>query len=142
MNGLPLGMMVEVLVVILLATTIGYCILLNQRLKNLRADREELQTMIVDLIEATNLANSAIKELKTAATDADRTLNKRLSEAERFAIELANHVNAGKMVFERIVKITNVARNSQLLNDAADTRNTETALQQLSAHQQRRGAAA
>lgn len=142
MSGLPVGMMVEILVVVLLATTIGYCILLNQRLKAMRADRTELATMITDLVEATNLANAAIKELKATASDADRTLNKRLSEAERFAIELANHVNAGKMVFDRIVKITNVARNSQLLNDAADPKTAETALKQLSAHQQRRGAAA
>ena len=33
MFGLPLGIVIETLVAILLATTIGYCVILNQRLK-------------------------------------------------------------------------------------------------------------
>ena len=52
--------MVETLVAILLATTIGYCVILNQRLKRLHADRDQLRKMVADLVQATTLANAAI----------------------------------------------------------------------------------
>ena len=70
MFGLTLAMVVEVSVAILLATTIGYCIVLNQKLKRLHADRDMLRKMILDLVQATSLANAAVTELKTAALEA------------------------------------------------------------------------
>lgn len=110
MFGLPLGMVVETLVAILLATTIGYCVILNQRLKRLHADRDQLRKMIADLVNATNLANAAIKELRNTAQEAELVLDARLGEAERFGIELAAHVSAGQQIMEKIARITTAAR--------------------------------
>jgi hypothetical protein len=110
MFGLPFGVFVESAVSVLLAVTIGYCVVLNSRLKRLHADRDELRKMITDLVSATDLANAAVKELKTTAVETDLTLNARLEEAERFGIELANHVAAGQEVMQRIAKITAVAQ--------------------------------
>ena len=95
MFGLPLGIVIETLVTILLATTIGYCVILNQRLKRLHADRGELKQMVADLMQATGLANAATQELKHTAQEAETVLESRLGEAERFGVELANHVSAG-----------------------------------------------
>ena len=89
MFGLPLGLLVEGAVAVLLALTIGYCIVLNQRLKRLHADKDVMRQMVADLVGATNLANQAIKELKQTAVEADLSLNARLEEAERFGIEPA-----------------------------------------------------
>src|SRR5690349_6613001 len=108
MFGLPLGLFVEGAVAILLAMTIGYCIVLNRRLQRLHADRDALKQIVADLVGATNLANQAIKELKATAQEADMTLSAKLEEAERFGVQLANHVNAGTSVLERIAKITSV----------------------------------
>lgn len=110
MFGLPLGIVVETLVAILLATTIGYCVILNQRLKRLHSDRGELRQMVADLVQATGLANSAIQELKTTAQDAETVLANRLNEAERFGVELASHVNAGQQLIDRLARITSAAR--------------------------------
>ncbi|MDF2798401.1 MAG: chemotaxis protein [Devosia sp.] len=110
MTGFSMGLVIEGAVAVLLALTIGYCVVLNGRLKRLHADRDVLRQMISDLVGATNLANQAIKELKSTAVEADLTLNSRLEEAERFGIELANHVSAGTALMERIVKITTAAR--------------------------------
>ncbi len=110
MFGLPFGLIVETLVAILLATTIGYCVVLNQRLKRLHSDRDQLRKMVTDLITATNLANSAIKELKTTAIEAEQVLEARLAEAERFGVELAQHVSAGQQVMDKIARITSAAR--------------------------------
>lgn len=142
MFGLPLGLFVESAVAVLLALTIGYCIVLNERLKRLHADKDMMRQMVADLVGATNLANQAIKELKQTAVEADLSLNSRLEEAERFGIELANHVTAGSLLMERIAKITSVARHSQTVEPVEETNKVQSALQQLSARVRTRGAAA
>jgi len=143
MFGLPLGIVVETLVAILLATTIGYCVILNQRLKRLHADRSELRQMVADLVQATGLANSAIKELKSTAQEAETVLASRLSEAETFGIQLASHVSAGQQIMERLARITSAAR-AQPLDDRleAEPSKTQSALQQLSMRPRIRGNAA
>lgn len=141
--GMPLGIIVESAVAILLALTIGYCVILNQRLKRLHQDKDVMRQMVADLVSATNLANQAIKELKSSAVEADLALTARLEEAERFGVELANHVNAGTALMERIARITSVARNSQTIEQPVeDTSKVLSALQQLSARVRSRGAAA
>ncbi|MFD1251561.1 hypothetical protein DEVEQU_03612 [Devosia equisanguinis] len=142
MFGLPLGIFVEGAVAVLLATTVVYCIMLNQRLKRLHADRDALRQMVADLVGATNLANQAIKELKATAVEADLTLSARLEEAERFGVELANHVNAGTVLMERIAKITSVARHSQAMEPVEEPSKAQSALQQLQSRVRNRGAAA
>lgn len=112
MLGMSLGFIVETAVAILLATTIGYCVILNQRLKRLHSDRDQLRKMVSDLVQATSLANAAVTELKTAAVEADTVLQGRLQEAEKFGIELANHVNAGQQIMDKIAKITTTARST------------------------------
>jgi len=142
MLGLPLGIFVEGAVAILLALTIGYCVLLNQRLKRLHQDKDAMKQMVADLVSATNLANQAIKELKSTAVEADLTLSARMEEAERFGVELANHVTAGTVLMERIAKITSVARHSQAIEPVEAPNKVQTALQQLSERVRSRGAAA
>jgi hypothetical protein len=112
MLGMSLGLVVEGAVAILLATTIGYCVVLNQRLKRLHADRDQLRKMVADLMQATTLANAAVGELKTAAVEADSMLQARMQEAEKFGVELANHVNAGQQIMDKIARITTMARTT------------------------------
>lgn len=142
MFGLPLGILVEGAVAILLALTIGYCVLLNQRLKRLHQDRDALRQMVADLVGATNLANQAIKELKSTAVEADLSLSSRLEEAGRFGVELANHVHAGTVLMERIARITSVARHSQAIEPVEEPNKVQSALEQLSTRVRNRGAAA
>jgi hypothetical protein len=142
MLGLSLGLVVEGAVAILLALTIGYCIVLNSRLKRLHSDRDMLRQMVADLVGATNLANQAIKELKQSAVEADLALSSRLEEAERFGIELANHVNAGTVLMERIAKITSVARKSSIIEPVSEPNKVQSALAQLTARAKARENAA
>jgi len=143
MFGLSLGIIVEGAVAILLATTIGYCIILNQKLRRLHADRDALRKMVTDLVQATSLANSAVQELKTAAQEAETVLNGRLEEAERFGVELANHVAAGHQVMDKIAKITSLARNSQPMEEKlAEPNKGQSALSQLAMRPRIRGNAA
>jgi hypothetical protein len=144
MFGLPFGVVIETLVAILLATTIGYCIILNQRLKRLHADRDQLRKMVTDLVSATTLANAAIQELKATAQDAETVLEMRLGAAEKFGIELANHVNAGQQILDKISRITTAARNGVPLTDdrMPEPTRLQSALAQLTQRQRIRGDAA
>jgi hypothetical protein len=150
-----LGLVIEGAVALLLALTIGYCVILNRRLVQLHADRDALRLMVGDLVTATGLANQAIKELKTTATEADLALSARLEEAERFGVELANHVNAGNALMQRIAKITAAARRTPTPVSAVDTladnsddapltptNKVRSALEQLTTRVQNRGVAA
>lgn len=143
MLGLSLGLFVESAVAILLATTIGYCVVLNQRLKRLHSDRDTLRKMVADLVQATALANAAVHELKTAALEADTVLNGRLEEAEKFGVELANHVTAGQQLMDKIVRITSLTRDNVPMDDRlAEPNKARSALQQLAMRPRVRGNAA
>jgi hypothetical protein len=108
--GLSLGLLVETSVAILLAVTIGYCVLLNHRLKQMHADRQQMAKMVSDLVQATGLANAAIRELKSAAIDTDMQLAERLAEAEKFGADLAVHISTGGQLMEKIARITAAAK--------------------------------
>jgi uncharacterized protein YdcH (DUF465 family) len=110
MLGMNLGMLVEVSVAVLLAVTIGYCVVLNGRLKRLHADRDRLAQMIGDLVQATALANNAVGELKKAAVEVDANLSERMNEAARYQSELAGQVAQGAQLVEKIARITAAAR--------------------------------
>ena len=108
-NGL--GLMIESLVAMLLMLTIAYCILLNNRLKKLKADEQVLKATISELITATEIAERAIAGLKLTVRDCDQTLGERLRTAERFSGEIVRQVKAGEEVLVRLAQIAAAARS-------------------------------
>jgi hypothetical protein len=90
------GLMIESLVAALLLVTIGYCVLLNSRLKRLKADEQALKATISELITATEIAGRAVAGLKATAQEADRTLGERLRAAERLSADLDRQLRGGE----------------------------------------------
>ena len=113
---------VEGLVSVLLAMTIGYCVLLNSRLKRLRADEANLRATISELLTATEIAERAITGLKQTATECDKTLAQRLREAEFFSMEISREIAEGEKVLGRIAQITQAARAATTAAAAAEDR--------------------
>ncbi len=142
MSEIPLGLVVEIGVAILLMMTIGYCFVLNNRLKKLHADKNALRQMVTDLVQATNLANSAISSLKDNATEADIMLSARLQDADIFANELANHISSGQAVLERISQITQAASQKSTSKDQVREQGANAALKRLREYQLHRENAA
>ncbi len=138
MTGFSFGFVIESVVAILLALTIGYCYVLNKRLVRLQDDKDTMRDMISDLIEATTLANRSIAQLREVAGEADAVLSARLEEAEKFGLELANHVVAGQAVVEKISKITSAARKSETIA-RTPSRRVSSALEQLDLHERLKG---
>ena len=71
------GLMIESLVAVLLLLTITFCIVLNGRLKKLKADEQALKGTISELITATEIAERAIAGLKMTVRDCDQNLSDR-----------------------------------------------------------------
>ena len=105
-----LGMMIEGLVAILLIMTIGYCMLLNKRLKLLRADEDALRVTIAELITATEIAERAIAGLKATAHACETGLGERLGRAEILSAELDHKLTAGRHVVGDLVQIATAGR--------------------------------
>lgn len=82
MSGSFVAVAVELLVAALLALTIGYCAVLNSRLKRLRADDASLRGTIAELVAATELAHRATSELKQTIQNAERDLGETLAKAD------------------------------------------------------------
>jgi len=105
-----LGLAIESLVAILLLLTISYCILLNSRLKRLKADEQALKATISELITATEIAERAIAGLKLTVRDCDQTLGERLRAAERFSGSIAGQLKAGDEILKRLTQIAAAAK--------------------------------
>jgi hypothetical protein len=102
--------MIEGLVALLLLITIGYCIVLNQRLQRFRADEQSLKATISELITATEIAERAIAGLKLTVRECDQNLGERLRTAERFSADIARQLESGEDLLARVGKIVNATR--------------------------------
>ena len=99
------GVIVEMLVAILLALTIIYCISLNRRLKLLKADEQSLRATISELVTATEIAERAIAGLKFTVQDCEAGLGERLRSADRFTADLDRSIASGEELFDRLARI-------------------------------------
>src|SRR5271154_4954753 len=105
-----LGVAIESLVAILLMLTIGYCMLLNKRLKRLKADEHSLKATIAELITATEIAERAIGGLKHAVRDVNENLGNQLTSATQMTVQLKRQLAESDAVIRRLSKIAIAAR--------------------------------
>jgi chromosome segregation ATPase len=108
-----LGLMIESLVAILLMVTVGYCIVLNKRLKRLRADEHSLKAVIGELVTATEIAERAIGGLKHAVRDVNENLGHQLTSATEMSEHLKRQLSECDHVVRRLSKIAIAARPQQ-----------------------------
>jgi hypothetical protein len=105
-----LGIIIESLVAVLLMLTIGYCMLLNARLKRLKADEHSLKATIGELITATEIAERAIGGLKHTVRDVNEHLGSQLTAASQMSAHLKGMLAEGDGVIRRLSKIAIAAR--------------------------------
>jgi chromosome segregation ATPase len=104
------GIVIESLVAILLLLTIGYCMLLNTRLKRLKADEHSLKATIGELITATEIAERAIGGLKHTVRDVNENLGNQLTSAAQMSQQLKKQLGEGDDVLRRLSRIVVAAR--------------------------------
>lgn len=105
MNGEIATMVINALIIVLLAITIGYCWLLNRRIQILQDTRGELAKLLKHFDESTQRASDSIIALQTASKKIGDSIQQRIDQANyliddlTFMIEkgnkLANQMEAG-----------------------------------------------
>ena len=105
------GFLIESLVAVLLLVTIGYCVMLNKRLKRLKADEQSLKATISELITATEIAERAVAGLKATAHECDAHARRAAARrAERFCARLERQIKAGEDLLERLDRASSPPR--------------------------------
>ena len=105
-----LGIAIESLVAVLLILTIAYCMLLNSRLKRLKADEQSLKATIGELITVTEIAERAIGGLKHTVRDVNEHLGSQIALATALADQLKGQLSESDNVLRRLSKIASAAR--------------------------------
>jgi len=83
-TGVIVNFLLNIIIVALLAVTIGYCWLLNRRIKILQDSRSELGVLLKHFDESTQRASESIIALQTAS--------KKIGENIQFRIDKANYL--------------------------------------------------
>ena len=123
-----IGTMIEGLVAILLMLTIGYCGLLNWRLKRLKSDEQSLKATISELVTATEIAERAIGGLKLTVAECEAGLGARLASADRFSAELDRGIAVAKDLLDRLPPIAGGADAQQTATERYAPRNDPQAI--------------
>ena len=121
------GIAIESLVAILLVLTIGYCMLLNARLKRLKADEHSLKATIGELITATEIAERAIGGLKHTVRDVNENLGNQLTAASQMSQQLKHQLAEGDNVIRRLSRIAIAARPAEPAAEAPAAQRVSTA---------------
>ena len=92
----------DLMLIVLLAATVGYCVVLNARLGRLRDGQAEFKELVDTLTAATDKAQTSLKELRSLTETASLTLSKNIKSARELADELAVITESGGALAERL----------------------------------------
>lgn len=113
MTGSYYSLVIEGLVAVLLALTIGYCVVLNKRLIRLKADDSAMRGTIADLVTATEFAERAIKNLRSITQETNATLGEGLRASLDVTRDLDDQIARGEQVLGRIAQIAQLAESAR-----------------------------
>ncbi|HEY4345113.1 MAG TPA: DUF6468 domain-containing protein [Parvibaculum sp.] len=100
--NLPIDLMLEIIVCVLLVATIGYCAMLDRRLRAMRTGQDGLRDLIRDLSGATEQAIGAIARLRQASDATGGALTEQVKRGRALADELSLMVQAGNDIANRL----------------------------------------
>src|ERR1700743_3493222 len=93
---------VEIALEVLLAATLGYCIVLERRLASVRKGQEGLNRIVGELNMAISGAGASLRALKSAANEAAGTLDERRKRARLHIDELSVLTGSAERIATRI----------------------------------------
>jgi len=105
---MPISLMLDIIIAVLLVLTIAYAMRLNQRLSQLRSDKNELMKLAKTFAEATVRAEASIQKLKVSSA----ALKSDVAKAEALKDDLAYLVDrGGRTADEMVDTVRTPARN-------------------------------
>lgn len=106
-------LILDVIVAILLAATIGYAVMLNTRLNQLRKNRDDLVKLVAAFNDATARAEAGIPKLKRAAEEAGSGLQERVEKAQSLRDDLAFMIERADAMANRLEGSVRAARDAK-----------------------------
>lgn len=92
----------DLLLILLLAATVGYCVVLNARLGRLRDGQAEFKGLVDTLTAATDKAQTSLRELRALTETASETLSKNIKSARELSDELSVITESGNALAQRL----------------------------------------
>lgn len=102
MTGMIANLALNVLIVVLLALTIGYCWLLNKRLRILMDSRGELAQLLKHFDESTERASESIIALQTASKKIGENIQMRIDKANFLIDDLSFMIDKGGKIANQL----------------------------------------
>ena len=97
-----LELALDILLIVLLAPTVVYVVLLQRRLASLRADRDSVDAVVDKMNEATRRAEASLKGIRQTAEQAKATLDDPMARAQALRDELSFLVQRADAAGERL----------------------------------------
>jgi len=103
-------LVLDVMVAALLAVTIIYAWILNQRLSQLRRNRDDLAKVVSSFNDATARAEAGIPRLRKAAEDSGQALQERVEKAQSLRDDLAFMIERADAMADRLEQAVRLSR--------------------------------
>ena len=97
-----MGLIFEVILVVLLCTAIGFGIILNRRIKELRKDQENLDKLAKNFATATSRAEASIQQLKVTSDVTSQALENTIKEAGGIQEDLVYLTERGEKLADHL----------------------------------------
>ncbi len=107
---MDISLILDAIVAVLLITTIGYAVVLNQRLGALRDAKSEIEALVARFAESTDKAGSGIESLKDETRRSGEVLQVKLDAARGLADDLAFLLERGSSLADRLDGAVGAAR--------------------------------
>ena len=114
---MTLTIIAQIVLQVLLAATLCYCIVLERRLAAVRKGQEGLRNIIGELNMAIAGAGSSIRALKSSAAEAAVTLDDRLKRARLHIDELSVLTASGERIAQRMESAASAPRVAREIPD-------------------------
>lgn len=102
MTSVILTLLMNVVIVVLLAVTIGYCWTLNRRIQILQDSRSELAQLLKHFDESTQRASESIIALQTASKKIGENIQMRIEKANHLIDELSFMLDRGNKLANQL----------------------------------------
>ncbi len=105
---MPYSLILDLLVAVLLAVTIGFAVVLNNRLRKLRQDKEALEKLAANFGESTLRAEEGVETLRQTT----EVLQERLEQAQALKDDLGFLIERGDRSADNLENMIRATRDS------------------------------
>ncbi len=103
---MTLALLVDIAAIFLLIATIGYAVILNQKLNSFRETKTEFSDLMARFGETVAQAESGLEQIKSSAQILDNTLKESMHAAEQMREKLAADINDMRSLADDLTFLT------------------------------------